>query len=135
MRDSNTFADIIKTSNVDPSSIFLCSFNISSLFTNVPLAETIRICTDALYCSEHFLAPFPRKIVVELMEMATSFAEFSFNDIKHRQIDNVAGDHTLNQSLPIFLLATMNLNFFRLLLSRRCITTIWMNLCSSQQRR
>ena len=49
IRDSFTFADIIKTSNLDPSSIFLCSFDISRLFTNVPLAETIQICADALY--------------------------------------------------------------------------------------
>ena len=53
MRDSFTFADIIKTSNLDPSSVFLCSFDISSLFANVPLAETIQICADALYSSEH----------------------------------------------------------------------------------
>ena len=46
IRDSFTFADIIKTSNLDPFSVFLCSFNISSLFTNVPLAETIQICAD-----------------------------------------------------------------------------------------
>ena len=38
IRDSFTFNDIIKTSNLDPSSVFLCSFDISSLFTYVPLA-------------------------------------------------------------------------------------------------
>ena len=35
-------------------------------------------------------------------------------------------DHLLDQPLPIFLLATMNLNFFRPLRNRRCITVIWM---------
>ena len=90
IRDSFTFADIIKTSNLDPSSVFLCSFDISSLFTNVPLAESIQICADALCSSEHPAAPFPRQIFVELMEMATSCVEFSFNDIMHRQIDGVA---------------------------------------------
>ena len=90
IRDSFTFVDIIKTSNLDPSSIFLCSFDISSLFTNFPLAETIQICADAFYSSKHPPAPFPRQIFVELMEMATSFVEFSFNDIMHRQIDGVA---------------------------------------------
>ena len=37
-------------------------------------------------------------------------------------------DHLLDQPLPIFLLATMNLNFFRPLRNRRCITAIWMTL-------
>ena len=99
IRDSFTFADIIKTSNLDPSSVFLCSFDISSLFTNVPLAETIQICADALYSLEHPPAPFPRQIFVELMEMATSSVEFSFNDIMHRQIDGVAMGSPLGPAL------------------------------------
>ena len=99
IRDSFTFADIIKTSNLDPFSVFLCSFNISSLFTNVPLVETIQICADALYSSEHPPAPFPRQIFVELMEMATSSVEFSFNDIMHRQIDGVAMGSPLGPAL------------------------------------
>ena len=99
IRDSFTFADIIKTSNLDPSSVFLCSFDISSLFTNVPLAETIQICADALYSSEHPPAPFPRQIFVELMEMATSSVEFSFNDIMHRQIDGIALGSPLGPAL------------------------------------
>ena len=99
VRDSFTFADIITTSNLDPSSVFLCSFDTSSLLTNVPLAETIQICADALYSSEHPPAPFPRQIFVELMEMATSSVEFSFNDIMHRQIDGVAMGSPLGPAL------------------------------------
>ena len=124
--DSFIFADIIKTSNLDPSSVFLCSFDILSLFTNVPLAETIQICADALYSSEHPPAPFPWQIFVELMEMATSSVEFSFNDIMHRKIDGVAMGSPLGPALANILLATTNLNFFRPLRNRRFITVIWM---------
>ena len=88
--DSFTFADIIKSSKLDPSSVFLCSFDISSLFTNVPLAETIQITADALYKMEHLSSPFPQKVFVELTEMAISSVELSFNDIMYRQIDGVA---------------------------------------------
>ena len=31
---------------------FLCSFDIASLFTNIPLIETVEICLDALYRNE-----------------------------------------------------------------------------------
>ena len=79
--NSFTFADIIKSSKLDPSTVFLCSFDISSLFTNVPLAETIQITADALYKMDHLSLPFPRKVFIELMEMAISSVEFSFNDI------------------------------------------------------
>ena len=46
--DSFTFADKVKSFNF-PLSVLLCSYDVCSLFTNVPLAETIEICTDALY--------------------------------------------------------------------------------------
>ena len=71
---------IIKTSNLDLWSVFLCFFDISSLFTNVPLAETVRICVDTFYSSEHPPLSSPQQIFVELMEMTTSFVEFSFDD-------------------------------------------------------
>ena len=122
--DSFTFADIIKISNLDPSSVFLCSFDISSLFTNVPPTETIQVCADALYSSKHPPAPFLRQIFVELMEMATSSLEFSLMTSCLAKSTESPCDHLLDQPLPIFLLATRNLNFFRPLRNRRCITAI-----------
>ena len=47
--DSFTFVKEVRKFTFFPSSVFFCSFDISSLFTNVPLAETIEICADALY--------------------------------------------------------------------------------------
>ena len=44
--DSFSFANEVKTFKF-PSSVFLCSFDVSSLFTNVPLSETIEICADS----------------------------------------------------------------------------------------
>ena len=57
------------------------SFDIKSVFTNVTLAGTIQICTDALFSSENPPASFLRHIFVELMEVATSSVEFSVDDI------------------------------------------------------
>ena len=87
--DSFTFADKIKTFNFFPS-VFLCFYDVCSLFTNVPLADTIEICADALYDSELTPPPFPRAVFVELMQTATSSVEFSFSNIMHRQIDGLA---------------------------------------------
>ena len=97
--DSFTVADIIKSSKLDPSSVFLCSFDISSLFANVPLAETIQITADALYKMDHLSLLFPRKVFIERMEMAISSVEFSFNDIMYRQIDGVAMGSPLGPAL------------------------------------
>ena len=89
MSDSFTFVKEVRKFTFSPSSVFLCSFDISSLFTNVPLAKTIEVCTDTLYNDDSMAPSFPCNIFVELMQVATSLVEFSFNNNMHRQINSV----------------------------------------------
>ena len=96
--DSFTFADQVKTFNFPPS-VYIYSYDVCNLFTNVPLPETIEICADALYNGELTPPPFSRAVFVELMQTATSSVEFSFNNIMHRQIDGVAMGSPLGPSL------------------------------------
>ena len=111
--DSFTFADKVKTFNFPPS-VFLCSCDVCSLFTNVPLAETIEMCAHALYDGELTPPPFPRAVFVELMQTATSSVEFSFNNIMHRQIDGVAMGLPLGPSL-----ANIFVGYYEALLFKR----------------
>ena len=97
--DSFTFVKEVKKFTFPPSSVFLCSFDISSLFTNVSLAETIEICADALYNDDSMAPFFSHNIFVELMQLATSSTEFSFNNNMHRQIDGVAMGSPLGPAL------------------------------------
>ena len=46
--DSFTFAKTMQNLDIDPN-VFMCSFDVSSLFTNVLVDETIKICSEALY--------------------------------------------------------------------------------------
>ena len=72
----------------------------SSYFTNVPLAETIRICANTLYEDDRIVPPtFPKDIFVPLMAVATSCVEISFNNIMFRQIDGVAMGSPLGPAL------------------------------------
>ena len=103
---------LVKTFNFPPS-VFLCSYDVCSLFTNVPLAETIEICANALYDGELTPPPFPRAVFVELMQTATSSVEFSFNNIMHRQIDGVAMGSPLGPSL-----ANIFVGYYEALLKR-----------------
>ena len=96
--DSFTFTVKVKTFNFPPF-VFLCSYDVCSHFSKVPLAETIEICADTLYNGELTPPPFPRAVFVELMQTATSSVEFSFNSIIHRQIDGVAMGSPLGLSL------------------------------------
>lgn len=49
-KDSFTFSDDIRKQN---SNLFMTSFDVDSLFTNIPLNETIGICVDKLYPSNN----------------------------------------------------------------------------------
>ena len=82
---------------VNSSDSILCSFDICSLFTNVPLAETIEICTKTLYKRS---PPYSTKhVFIELMKTATTSDEFSINNIMFRQIDGVAMGSPLGPAL------------------------------------
>ena len=97
--DSFTFVKEVRKLTFSPPSVFLCSFHISSFITNIPLAETIEICADAL-CIDDSMAPsFPRNIFVKLMQLATSSVEFSFNNNMHQQIDGVTRGSPLDPAL------------------------------------
>ena len=120
LSDSFTFVKEVRKFTFSPSSVFLCSFDISSLFTNVPLAETIEICADALYNDDSMAPSFPRNIFVELMQLATSSVESSFNNNMHRQIDGVAMGSPLGPALANIFVATKKRNFSTPLKDRWC---------------
>ena len=80
---------MIQQLEVNSNDSILCSFDVCSLFTNVPLAETIKICTETLY-NNHLPTPIiPNHVFIELMKTATTSVEFSFNNIMYRQIQGV----------------------------------------------
>ena len=96
--DSFTFAKTMQNLDIDPS-VFMCSFDVSSLFTNVPLDKTIKICSDALWDYSDLQLLIPRDVFVELMKNAASSVEFSFNNIMYKQTDGVAMGSPLGPAL------------------------------------
>ena len=77
----------------------LCSFDGSSLFTNVPLDETIKICSEPLYDEYNSQPVIPKNVFVELMKSAKSSVEFSFNNTMYKQTDGVAMGSPLGSAL------------------------------------
>ena len=99
IKDSFTFAEFMQNLNIENETSFMCSFDISSLFTNVPLSETIKICADPLYRSELNSPRFQEEVFIELMDTATRSDEFSFNNEMNQQKDGVAMGSPLEPSL------------------------------------
>ena len=101
VKDSFTFSDKIRAKKL-PLSGYMCSFDVVSLFTNVPLEEVINICADALYRNddiEPVITTLTESSFKELMRLVTSGVEFSFNGAMFRQIDGVAMGSPLGPTL------------------------------------
>ena len=93
IRDSFHFCSNIEDflQNHGAAGTFMCSYDVVSLFTNIPLEETINICLDILYRDEDVPKPgLPEALLRKLLVKATTEVEFSFDDIIYRQIDGVA---------------------------------------------
>ena len=50
--------------DIDPN-VFMYSFDVTSLFTDVPLDETIKICSDAFYNDSDLQLLIPKDVFVE----------------------------------------------------------------------
>ena len=69
----------------------MCSFDVKSLFTNVPLQETIIISTKALYRESDIIKPrVPEDLFVKLVKKAKMDVEFRFAGTMYRQTDGMA---------------------------------------------
>ena len=80
---------------------FLCSFNVSSRFTNFPLTEINDITANALGNRDLPTSSFPSKTFVELNEIVTTGVEFNFTEVMYKQIDGVAMETQLLQKIFI----------------------------------
>ena len=82
----------------------LCSFDVESLFTNIPLDETINICLDKLFHNSDTFEGYNRQQFKSLLEIATKNSFFIFNNKYYQQIDGVAMGSPLAPTLAnIFL--------------------------------
>ena len=87
VKDSFSFANWAKT--YSHNNEFMCSFDVSSLFTNVPLDETIQICLDKLYALPN-PPKLPRSALKDLLVFATKKSHFVFDGQYYDQVDGVA---------------------------------------------
>ena len=65
----------------------------------VPLNETIKICSDALYDDSDLQPLIPKDVFVEWIKSTTSSVEFSFNNTMYKQTDGVAMGSPLGLAL------------------------------------
>ena len=103
LTSTSNFLERLKTFVFHPKDI-LVSFDVVSLFTNVPLAETIDIIADHIYQKPETKPPFEKSIFKELVKKATG-GIFLYQGEYFRQIDGVTMGSPLGPTMANFCLA------------------------------
>ena len=85
----NTFSFVSQIKNANLSKKFLVSYDVTSLFTNIPLQETIDIAINLIFNHNPNLN-ITRKELKKLFLFATSQTHFIFSSKFYNQIDGVA---------------------------------------------
>ena len=88
IKDSFEFASWVRNHQLSGKS-HLCSFDVSSLFTNIPIDETIEICIHRLENSSH-PPSIPTKQLRKLFQYATKKSHFLFNGTMYDFTDGMA---------------------------------------------
>ena len=81
--------DAIKNIELD-SSKELVSFDVVSLYTNVPVAEAIEHCANLLYNENQEAPPIDKEIFIELAKLSSCDVIMSTHDGFYKQIDGLA---------------------------------------------
>ena len=87
VKDSFSFAKEIVEQD---RNFYMGSLDVDSLFTNIPLEETINICTELIYDQNDSIEGLNKSEFKELLSLATKESYFIFNEILQKQIDGAA---------------------------------------------
>jgi hypothetical protein len=90
IKDSFAFVKYLESIPETDSKLKMVSFDISSLYTNIPLDETIGIILNHLYPSQVTSMTIPKNDMKELLTFATKNSHFLFNGKIYDQIDGVS---------------------------------------------
>ena len=87
----------------DPA-LTMASLDVDSLFTNIPLAETVDICCDLVFKGKMIVDGLAKEDLKELLTIATTESFILFDGEYYQQIDGVAMGSPLGPTLAnIFL--------------------------------
>ena len=112
VKDSSDFAkDITQQS----SKLFMASLDVDSLFPNVPLDETIKICINDLFKFSQMVSGLNKQQVLEMLSLTTKENVISFDQKYYSQIDGVVIGPPLGPTVANIFLC--------------CYETTWLKNC------
>ena len=89
VHDSFAFVNELLHLDFNTNNVYMASFDITSLFTNVPLNETIDIIINKCFVSSTKFHGFSQFEFRKLLELSVRNCHFLFNDEVYQQVDGV----------------------------------------------
>ena len=86
LKDSFEFAKIICGQD---AVLFMASLDVDSLFTNVPLEETVNICSNEIFKSNISIHAFNKNQITEMLSLTTKESIILFDMAFYTQVDGV----------------------------------------------
>ena len=96
----------------------MANVDVESLFTNIPLEETIKNCVNDLFSNNFYSGKLSRKDLHDLLKLATTESSFIFDNKLYKQTEGVAMGSPLAPTLANAFLCHYEKN--------------WLNECPSQ---
>ena len=85
----------------------MVSFDVASLFTNVPLEETIEIILKRICINKGVITDIPKQEMKELLILCTKNVHFTFNNETYIQVDGVVMGSPLGPVLANIFMAKL----------------------------
>ena len=129
--DTFEFDNAVKSLEINRGDI-LISYDVTPLFTNVPLDETIQILADRAFNDDWFNKTHQLNLskdqLIELLNAATKNELFQFNGDLYEQTDGVAMGSPLGMVpyWPMFLYAPSKINSIKMANCPPIIDDMWM---------
>ena len=102
----NTFQFVNQVRHCELKDLYMVSFDVRSLFTNIPLNKTIKICLDRLYSGNSDIRPnIPEKTLEQMLRLCVTDNTFVFDGKVYTQIDGVAMGNSLGPILADIYMA------------------------------
>ena len=86
---TKSISDSLKTVKLDTDEEIV-SFDVTTLYTNVPLLEAINDCADMLYSGKYELPPVDKSTFIELLKLCTSDVLMLTHNGFYKQTDGLA---------------------------------------------
>ena len=102
VKDSFAFCDLLKNSAIDASKCFMVSFDVKSLFTNIPVHDTIKYICDKIPQNK---LPIDKATLMSLLELACTNILFSFDNKLYVQHDGMSMGSNLGPTMAAFTMS------------------------------